>query len=55
MIDATGAVGVLQHCLALVRSGGTLMIYGRAAEDADISISPYDVFRRKLTGKGSFS
>lgn len=55
VIEATGAVSVLQDILPLVRSGGTLVVYGMAAEDATIAISPYEIFRREITIKGSFA
>jgi D-arabinitol dehydrogenase (NADP+) len=55
VIDATGAPSVLDQLLPLVRDGGTLMIYGMAAEDVRVTVSPYEIFRRELTIKGSFS
>lgn len=55
VIDATGSLGVLEQSLPLVRTGGTLFVYGMAAEDAKLPVSPYDIFRRELTIKGSFS
>lgn len=55
VVDATGASGVVNALLPLVRSGGTLMIYGMAAEDARLEVSPYEIFRRELTVKGSFA
>ncbi|MEP7021201.1 MAG: zinc-dependent alcohol dehydrogenase family protein [Pseudonocardiales bacterium] len=55
VIDATGASQVLQQALPLTRTGGTVMVYGMAAEDAQIAVNPYDIFRRELTIKGSFS
>ncbi len=55
VIDATGASGVLNALLPLVRDGGTLMIYGMASEDVQLTVSPYEIFRRELTIKGSFA
>jgi D-arabinitol dehydrogenase (NADP+) len=55
VIDATGSTAVLSHLLELVRDGGTLMVYGMADEQASVSVSPYEIFRRELTIKGSFS
>tara|TARA_R110002020_G_scaffold57274_9_gene157834 strand:- start:49 stop:1074 length:1026 start_codon:yes stop_codon:yes gene_type:complete len=54
-IDATGAVSILDLCVPLVRVGGTVLVYGMAREDAIWSVSPYDIFRRELTIKGSFA
>jgi D-arabinitol dehydrogenase (NADP+) len=55
VIDVTGAISVLGHGLDLVRDGGTLFVYGMADAQARLPISPYDVFRRELTIKGSFA
>ena len=55
VIDATGSVEVLQACTRLLGIGGTLFVYGMTPETASLPISPYDVFRRELTIKGSFS
>jgi D-arabinitol dehydrogenase (NADP+) len=55
VIDATGALSVLERGTALLADGGTLFVYGMTAEQAVLPISPYDVFRRELTIKGSFS
>jgi D-arabinitol dehydrogenase (NADP+) len=55
VIDATGSLAVLARVLDFARIGGTVFVYGMAAEDARWDISPYDVFRRELTIKGSFA
>lgn len=55
VVEATGARGVLAQALPLVRDGGTLMIYGMAREADQIEVSPYDIFRREITIKGSFA
>ncbi|MGX1695300.1 zinc-dependent alcohol dehydrogenase family protein [Microbacterium keratanolyticum] len=55
VIDATGASGVLNALLPMVRDGGTMMIYGMASEDVQLTVSPYEIFRRELTIKGSFA
>lgn len=55
VIDATGAIPVLEHAIALTRTGGTIFVYGMAAEQARLPILPYEVFRRELTIKGSFA
>jgi len=55
VIDATGAVPVLRHAIALTRTGGTVFVYGMAGETAELPILPYEVFRRELTIKGSFA
>ena len=55
VVDATGALSVLGSALRLVRTGGTLFVYGMAAESARWPVAPYDVFRRELVIKGSFA
>ena len=55
VIEATGAIELLEASPALTRTGGTVMIYGVAAEDATARIRPYEVFSRELTIKGSFA
>lgn len=55
VVDATGAVGVLEQAPTLTRSAGTIFVYGMAPADARWPVSPYEVFRRELTIKGSFA
>lgn len=55
VIDATGAVALVQGLPGLVREGGTVMVYGMCGADQRVSWSPYDIFRRELTIKGSFA
>ncbi|MGC0363476.1 D-arabinitol dehydrogenase (NADP+) [Rhodococcus sp. 27YEA15] len=55
VIDATGSVNVLAETVDLTRTGGTVFVYGMAAEAAKWPISPYEIFRRELTVKGSFA
>ncbi|NQW72041.1 MAG: zinc-dependent alcohol dehydrogenase family protein [Actinobacteria bacterium] len=55
VIDATGAVSVLDEAIGLTRSGGTIFVYGMTEENATWTIPPYEIFRRELTIKGSFA
>ncbi len=55
VVEATGATAVAAECLPLVKDGGTLLVYGMAGEEDTIPLSPYEVFRRELTIKGSFA
>lgn len=54
-IDATGASELVQLLPSLVREQGTAMVYGMCGEEDRVSWSPYDIFRRELTVKGSFA
>lgn len=55
VIEATGAIELLEASLALTRTGGTVLVYGVGAEEATARIRPYEVFSRELTIKGSFA
>lgn len=55
VIDATGVASVIEASVGLVRSGGTAMFYGVADEEARVQLSPYEIFRRQLTIRGSFT
>jgi D-arabinitol dehydrogenase (NADP+) len=55
VIDATGSVDAMKHGVDLLRVGGTMLIYGMTAEQAQLPVNPYDIFRRELTIKGSFA
>jgi D-arabinitol dehydrogenase (NADP+) len=55
VIDATGAPAVLATTLELVRTGGTVFVYGMTPEATRWPVAPYDIFRRELTIKGSFA
>jgi D-arabinitol dehydrogenase (NADP+) len=55
VVDATGAISVLEQCIPLTRDGGTVFVYGMAGETQELAIRPYEVFRRELTIKGSFA
>ena len=55
VVEATGSTAVADVCVPLTRNGGQVMIYGVTDADDRMSISPYDVFRREITIKGSFA
>ena len=55
VVDATGAAAVSEQCVPLTRSGGTVMFYGVTEPEDLVKVSPYDVFRREITIKGSFA
>lgn len=54
-VDATGASLVMAELPGLLREGGTAFIYGMADADATVPWSPYEIFRRELTVRGSFA
>lgn len=55
VIEATGVPQLCQEALLYARFGGQVVVYGVYAEHVRIDWSPYDIFRRGLTIKGSFS
>ena len=55
VIEATGAPAVLEHCPLLARDGGTVLVYGMADAKDTVPFSPYEIFKRELTVKGSFA
>ena len=55
VIDATGVPAVVEGLPQFARMGGKVIIYGVCPEEASVRLNPYDVFRRELTIRGSFS
>jgi D-arabinitol dehydrogenase (NADP+) len=55
VIDATGAISVLQDCPRYARHGGKLVIYGVTHETDVMSINPYEIFHKELSIIGSFA
>jgi D-arabinitol dehydrogenase (NADP+) len=55
VVDATGAAAVSEQCVPLARNGGTVMFYGVTDPGDLVQVSPYDVFRREISIRGSFA
>lgn len=55
VIDATGALAVLEQSIGLTRDGGTVFVYGMTREADRWPVPAYEVFRRELTITGSFA
>jgi D-arabinitol dehydrogenase (NADP+) len=55
VVDATGAASITEHALPFAKYGGKVVIYGVCPEEARITISPYEIFRRELKLIGSFA
>ena len=53
VVEATGVTAVGDICVPLTRKGGTVLLYGVTGADERLQISPFDVFRREITIKGS--
>jgi len=55
VVDATGAASVAEMSVELCRDGGLVLWYGVTGADERVSISPYDVYRREITIRGTFA
>jgi D-arabinitol dehydrogenase (NADP+) len=55
VVEATGATAVGDICVPLTRNGGTVLIYGVTRPDDRLSVSPFELFRREITIKGSYA
>jgi D-arabinitol dehydrogenase (NADP+) len=55
VIEATGASRLCEEAIYYARQGGQVIVYGVYAEAARINWSPYEIFKRELTIKGSFA
>ena len=55
VVDATGAARVSAQAIGLAKDGGTVLFYGVVPPDDRIPVSPYEIYRRELTIKGSFA
>ena len=55
VVEATGVTAVGDICVPLTRNGGTVLIYGVARPDERLSVSPFELFRREITIKGSYA
>src|SRR5439155_22595881 len=53
VFEAVGSAATVQAALTLPRRGGTVVLVGVAPGGARVSFSPYDVFARELTIRGS--
>lgn len=55
VVEATGRTAVGNIFLPLTRNGGTVLVYGVTRPDERLSVSPFEMFRREITIKGSFA
>jgi D-arabinitol dehydrogenase (NADP+) len=55
VVEATGTAAVGNICVPLTRNGGTVLVYGVTRPDERLSISPFELFRREITIKGSYA
>jgi 2-desacetyl-2-hydroxyethyl bacteriochlorophyllide A dehydrogenase len=55
VIDCTGVEAAIRDGLKRVGRGGTFLQFGVAANDARVSIEPYEIYRREITITGSMA
>ncbi len=55
VVVATAVPGVFEVATPLTRDGGTVLWYGITSPADRVPVSPYDVYRREITIKGSFA
>jgi D-arabinitol dehydrogenase (NADP+) len=55
VVEATGSPDILAQAPGLTRVGGTVLVYGMAGAEDRVPFSPYEIFARELTIKGSFA
>jgi len=55
VIEATGSARLCEDTFLYARQGGQIIVYGVYPEKNRLTWSPYEIFRRELTIKGSFA
>jgi D-arabinitol dehydrogenase (NADP+) len=55
VVVATAVPGVFEIATPLTRSGGTVLWYGVTKPTDRVAVSPYDVYLREISIKGSFA
>lgn len=55
VIEAVGSVRTYESAIEVVRRGGKVLAYGAAAQDAVMSLKPFDVYSKELTIAGSYA
>lgn len=55
VIDATGSPKAQESAFGAVKRGGKLLIFGVAAEDARVSLSPFRIYNDEITVLGSMA
>lgn len=55
VVVASAVPGLFEIATPLTRDGGTVLWYGVTAPDDCVGVSPYDIYRREITIKGSFA
>jgi L-iditol 2-dehydrogenase len=54
VIECVGRKDSMTQAVQMAKKGGTVLLFGVSAPDAKIEVSPFDIFSKELTIKGSF-
>jgi threonine dehydrogenase-like Zn-dependent dehydrogenase len=54
VIEAVGSSATVRQAVQMARRGGSVVVMGVAARDAEVALRPYDLYERQLTVRGSF-
>ena len=55
VIECVGAAETNRQAIALARDGGCVLVFGVAPPEAEITVRPYEIYRRELRVIGAFS
>ena len=55
VFECVGIPETMRVAVEAARPGGTVMWVGVAAPDTEVTVKPYDIFRRELTIRGSYT
>lgn len=54
VIECVGRKDSMTQAVQMAKKGGTVLLFGVSAPDAKIEVSPFEIFSKELTIKGSF-
>jgi L-iditol 2-dehydrogenase len=54
VIEAVGLASTIEQAVHMARRGGSVVVMGVTSHDAELKISPYQLYERQLTIRGSF-
>jgi len=54
VIECVGSIPTVEQSIRLARDGGIVVFFGVSPKDATAQISPYELYKRDLTLRGSF-
>jgi D-arabinitol dehydrogenase (NADP+) len=55
IFEATGDPSVVERAISLAKMGGKVVVFGVAPEEARISVSPYEIYKREIKLIGTFA